>query len=48
MGIFPRIGGMGVWVGVYRLVCLCHAFLLKFELSLRVVLGTDFLLYFYK
>ena len=28
-------------MGFYMFVCLCHAFLFKFELSLRAVLGTD-------
>ena len=37
-------------MGFYRFVCLCHAFLFRFELSLRAVLDTDIFsfLLFYK
>ena len=32
-------------MGFYRFVCLCHAFLFKFELSLRAVFRTYFFLF---
>ena len=33
-------------MGFYRFVCLCHAFLFRFELSLRAVLDTDNFFFF--